>query len=74
MQGVYNVFFHPLRKFPGPLAGRISEWYRTWIEVFRGRCWIDELEGLHGVYGEFWGRVLFLFLLIYERGRAGEED
>lgn len=46
----YNVFFHPLRKFPGPLwmgASRISYCYR----LVTGRLPFDILE-LHRRYGE----------------------
>lgn len=46
----YNVFFHPLRKFPGPFwmgASRISYCYR----LMTGRLPFDVLE-LHRRYGE----------------------
>lgn len=46
----YNVFFHPLRKFPGPFwmgASRISYCYR----LVTGRLPFDILE-LHRQYGE----------------------
>ena len=47
---VYNVFFHPLRKFPGPFwhrASRLPYCYRTAI----GMMTFDVLE-LHRKYGE----------------------
>ncbi|KAK2602625.1 hypothetical protein N8I77_009141 [Diaporthe amygdali] len=47
---IYNVFFHPLRKFPGPFwmkASRISYCYR----LVTGRLPFDVLE-LHRQYGE----------------------
>jgi len=53
LQGVYNVFFHPLRRFPGPLLARSSVWWRVWVEVFRGESWVRVLGEVHGVYGLF---------------------
>jgi hypothetical protein len=53
LQGVYNVFFHPLRKFRGPFLARVSVWWRVWVEVFRGESWVRKLEEVHGYYGEF---------------------
>ncbi|KAI1126216.1 benzoate 4-monooxygenase cytochrome P450 [Nemania abortiva] len=46
---VYNVFFHPLRKFPGPWINKISiiPYLRS---VFRGKQ-AYELLKLHGKYG-----------------------
>jgi len=48
---LYNVFLHPLRKFPGPVAARASGWWKTWVEVVRGESWVDVLVELHGKYG-----------------------
>ena len=31
---VYNLFFHPLRTFPGPTAAKATTWWKTYIEVF----------------------------------------
>ena len=30
-RGVYNRFFHPLRRFPGPFWGSISDFFKLWI-------------------------------------------
>ncbi|KAI1491133.1 cytochrome P450 monooxygenase [Biscogniauxia mediterranea] len=29
--GIYNRFFHPLAKFPGPFPGSITEWYLVYV-------------------------------------------
>ncbi|OTA55118.1 cytochrome P450 monooxygenase [Hypoxylon sp. EC38] len=29
--GVYNKFFHPLAKFPGPFMGAMTEWYLVYV-------------------------------------------
>ncbi|KAK1597519.1 cytochrome P450 [Colletotrichum navitas] len=47
---IYNLFFHPLRRFPGPLAMRATRaayCYRLW----RGKLSFDMLE-LHRQYGD----------------------
>jgi cytochrome P450 len=46
-----NAFFHPLKRFPGPIAASTG-WFKTWQEVFRGRNWIDVLQELHTQHGE----------------------
>lgn len=49
---VYNVFFHPLRKFPGPfMAGATSLW-RTYKEVVKKETLAQELFDLHKKYGD----------------------
>ncbi len=48
---VYNVFFHPLHAFPGPLEARATEWWKTYIEVVTQESMIDVLMRLHSEYG-----------------------
>lgn len=48
----YNVFFHPLRNFPGPkMAGATSLW-RTYKEVIKKETLAPELFELHKRYGD----------------------
>lgn len=47
---VYNLFFHPLRKIPGPLFARASSLWRL-IRYFRG-TWHDDVLELHRKYGQ----------------------
>lgn len=50
-QVLYNVFFHPLRKFPGPLlAGATSGW-KAYKEVIKRETLAQELFDLHRRYG-----------------------
>ncbi|KAI1365840.1 cytochrome P450 [Xylaria arbuscula] len=46
---VYNVFFHPLRKFPGPLSYRLTVFPRTYYQL-RGRLPFHTRD-LHKRYG-----------------------
>ncbi|KAA8569823.1 hypothetical protein MFRU_064g00300 [Monilinia fructicola] len=47
---IYNLYFHPLRKFPGPILARSSYiWYaKHWI----GGRWPHALSDLHERYGQ----------------------
>lgn len=64
-RAVYNVFFHPLRKFPGPwMAGATSGW-KAYKEVIKQETLAQELFGLHEKYGEakFETRLDFLLTM-----------
>lgn len=51
-RGLYNVFFHPLAKFPGPRASGITEWWKTYIEVVKQESMVHLLVKLHEKYGD----------------------
>ena len=51
-KGVYNLYLHPLAKFPGPRWAAFSPWWKTKLEAFQGRNLTDELFRLHEKYGE----------------------
>ncbi|KAH6889402.1 cytochrome P450 [Thelonectria olida] len=47
---IYNIFFHPLRKYPGPFLWRASHFpYQYWY--LTGRC-NDKILDLHRIYGD----------------------
>ncbi|EKG16743.1 Cytochrome P450 [Macrophomina phaseolina MS6] len=48
-QAAYNLFFHPLRTYPGPLATRASKW--PWFyQKLRGAqvAWVTDLHRRYG--------------------------
>ncbi|RGP77186.1 cytochrome p450 [Fusarium longipes] len=47
---IYNLFFHPLRKIPGPFLARASGLWRL-IRYFRG-TWHEDVLTLHKRYGQ----------------------
>ncbi|KAI0084580.1 cytochrome P450 [Irpex rosettiformis] len=51
-KGVYNWYFHPLAKFPGPRWASFSPWWKINLEVLQGRNLTDELFRLHAMYGD----------------------
>lgn len=46
---IYRLFFHPLRKVPGPFLAKFTELWRTG-KYFAGD-WHDEILKLHRQYG-----------------------
>jgi hypothetical protein len=58
---LYNVFFHPLRAFPGPFAAKATEWWKTYIEVVKQESMTDVLVRLHKQYGPH-SKPVFLYL------------
>jgi len=59
---VYNLLLHPLKTFPGPLAARATDWWKTYIEVFKQESMVDvllDLHKLHGLYLKI--RLMYLY-------------
>ncbi|KAJ5495040.1 cytochrome monooxygenase aflU [Penicillium diatomitis] len=48
---VYRVFFHPLRKIPGPKLAAMSTAYQFYYEIIKQGTFIWHLEKLHEIYG-----------------------
>jgi hypothetical protein len=48
---VYNILFHPLRGYPGPVAAKATTWWKTYIEVVRKESFTNTLTRLHKQYG-----------------------
>lgn len=48
---LYNVLFHPLRKYPGPVAASATDWWKTYVEVFKQESMTDVLLDLHKQHG-----------------------
>ncbi|KOC14711.1 benzoate 4-monooxygenase cytochrome P450 [Aspergillus flavus AF70] len=51
IQSVYRLFFHPLRKFPGPKLGAISHLYEFYYDVIYNGSYLFKIEQLHQKYG-----------------------
>jgi hypothetical protein len=48
---VYNVFFHPLSRFPGPRGAACTRWWLAYMELGRGVSLSTLREELHQKYG-----------------------
>jgi len=50
---IYNVFFHPLKDFPGPVAAKATIWWRIYIDMVKKESMVDVLTRLHKIYGQW---------------------
>ncbi len=48
---IYNVFFHPLARFPGPRGAACTRWWLAYMELFRGVSLSTLRADLHRKYG-----------------------
>ena len=48
---VYRVFFHRLRRFPGPFMAQFTNFYATYLSVRRAHLY-EEIQALHAKYGD----------------------
>ncbi|KAJ9663462.1 hypothetical protein H2201_005670 [Coniosporium apollinis] len=51
-QAVYNIFFHPLARFPGPRAAAATKLWKAYIECIKQESFCHKLEKLHAQYGD----------------------
>lgn len=56
---IYNVYFHPLAKFPGPKLAAMSTWWKVWHDLV-SRDAIPHLFEVHAKYGE-----LFVMIFVF---------
>jgi hypothetical protein len=49
---IYNVYFHPLAKFPGPPLAATSTYWKAYVECIANRSFCHELVDLHAQYGK----------------------
>ncbi len=50
-KGVYNLYFHPLRKIPGPKMAALCSWYDFYFDIVRGGEYLWKIEKMHEEYG-----------------------
>ncbi|KNZ73850.1 Trichodiene oxygenase [Termitomyces sp. J132] len=51
LTAIHRLFFHPLRRFPGPRLAAITPLYKIYYEVYRGGELLQCLIELHKIYG-----------------------
>ncbi|KAL2786798.1 cytochrome P450 [Aspergillus keveii] len=47
----YRLYFHPLRKIPGPWLAAVTSWYEFYQDVILGGHYVKEYPVLHARYG-----------------------
>lgn len=48
---IYNVFFHPLAKFPGPWWAGASSYAEAYFDIVKGGRYFKKVEAMHTRYG-----------------------
>lgn len=48
---LYNLYFHPLAKFPGPRIAAATRWYEFHHEIYRGGRFYEVVDDMHDQYG-----------------------
>lgn len=49
---IYNIYFHPLAKFPGPPLAGVSIYWKAYVECIESRSFCHYLVELHRHYGD----------------------
>jgi len=49
---IYNLYFHPLRKIPGPRIAAMTSFYDFWYDVVKGGTYLWEIRRMHEIYGK----------------------
>ncbi|KAI0298852.1 putative cytochrome P450 [Russula brevipes] len=52
LRAIYNVFFHPLSRFPGPRGAACTRWWLAYMELGRGVSLSTLRAELHQRYGD----------------------
>jgi hypothetical protein len=48
---VYNLYFHPLRKIPGPKMAAMCSWYDFYSDIIKGGTYLWQVKKMHDEYG-----------------------
>ena len=49
---VYNVYFHPLAKFPGPWWAGATSYVEAYFDIIKGGRYSAKVEAMHARYGK----------------------
>lgn len=49
---LYNLYLHPLSKFPGPKLAAIGFFYEFYYDVIKDGLYLWEIERMHRKYGK----------------------
>lgn len=52
LTSLYRLYFHPLRRFPGPKLAAITHGYEFYHDVFCRGMYLWEIEKMHKKYGK----------------------
>ena len=60
----FNLFLHPLSRFPGPRLAALSGWWLVYHELIRGQSLTDVFSTLHQRYGVILPATLIVLPLL----------
>ncbi|KAI9834921.1 MAG: hypothetical protein M1819_002644 [Sarea resinae] len=49
---LYNLYSHPLSRFPGPRLAAVTRFWKAYIECILQKSFLNELKQLHATYGD----------------------
>ena len=49
---IYQLYFSPLSKFPGPKLAAVTLWYEIYYDMFKWGKYYVEVQKMHQKYGE----------------------
>lgn len=49
---LYRIFFHPLRRYPGPVLAAVTDWYEAYYNIIKKGGLLLEIERLHELHGK----------------------
>jgi hypothetical protein len=52
INAIYQIYFSPLSKFPGPKLAAVTLWYEIYYDVFKWGRYYVEIEKMHQKYGK----------------------
>lgn len=50
---IQRLWFHPLRKIPGPWYARASYWYEFYQDCILGGNYVKDYPRIHAEYGKY---------------------
>ena len=71
---VYRLYFHPLRKIPGPKLAAMTTAYQFYYEIIKQGTFIWHLEKLHEIYGSYWSSLFFSLLNSQKKNKTKNKE
>lgn len=63
LRTIYRLYFHPLRKIPGPRLAAATHLVEFYYDVVKGGKYIWEVEKMHEIYGWYSSKHLKVDIL-----------